>query len=150
MTDRDDDPVRTGGTPADDADERPEEIGDDRSARRPGARAIDGRRAVRLLQGYVWHPRDLAVDLADHLPATLGGDVHVLWDPMPAAPFTFFDDGTLSATQQVYQLTVLRFVDDADEPDTVLAWVVERLQTALESTPEGVGWQVMEDLRDVF
>ncbi len=145
-----DDRWHRDGVPADDADERPEEVGDDRSARRPGARALDGRRAVRLLQGYVWHPRGLVLDLADHLPATLSGDVHVLWDPMPAAPFTFFDDGTLSATQQVYQLTVLRFVEDGDEPETVLAWVVERLQAALESTPEGVGWQVMEDLRDVF
>jgi hypothetical protein len=69
---------------------------------------------------------------------------------MPAAPFTFFDDGTLSATQQVYQLTVLRFLEDGDDPVGALAWVVERLQTALETTPEGVGWQVMEDLRDVF
>jgi hypothetical protein len=135
--------------PADDADERPEEPGDDRGVRR-GARAQDGRRAVRLLQGYVWHPRGAVVELGDHLPRTLPGDVHVLWDPMPAAPFTFFDDGTLSATQQVYQLTVLRFLDDADDPTGALAWVVERLQAALETTPEGVGWQIMEDLRDVF
>jgi hypothetical protein len=135
--------------PLDDADERPEEPGDDRAVRR-GARAKDGRRAVRLLQGYVWHPRGAEVDLGAHLPATLPGDVHVLWDPMPAAPFTFFDDGTLSATQQVYQLTVLRFLEDGDDPVGALAWVVERLQTALETTPEGVGWQVMEDLRDVF
>lgn len=137
------------GAPVDDADQRPEAPGDDRDVRR-GARAQDGRRAVRLLQGYVWHPREAPVDLAAHLPATLDGDVHVLWDPMPAAPFTFFDDGTLSATQQVYQLTVLRFVDDGDDPATVLAWVAERLQAALEGTPEGVGWQVLEDLRDVF
>ncbi len=135
--------------PLHDADERPEAPGDDRGVRR-GARALDGRRAVRLLQGYVWHPRNAAVDLAAHLPASLPGDVHVLWDPMPAAPFTFFDDGTLSATQQVYQLTVLRFLDDGDDPTGALAWVVERLQSALESTPEGVGWQIMEDLRDVF
>ena len=135
--------------PMNDADQRPEAPGDDRSVRR-GARAHDGRRAVRLLQGYVWHPRDAAVDLAEHLPATLPGDVHVLWDPMPAAPFTFFDDGTLSATQQVYQFTVLRFLEDDEDPVGALAWVVERLQAALEATPEGVGWQVMEDLRDVF
>ncbi len=150
MSDERDDHRHEAAAPADDADERPEEVGDDRSAQRPGARALDGRRAVRLLQGYVWHPRELTLDLADHLPATLSGDVHVLWDPMPAAPFTFFDDGTLSATQRVYQLTVLRFVEDAEDPDTLLPWVVERLQAALESTPEGVGWQVMEDLRDVF
>ena len=137
--------------PMNDADERPEAPGDDRAAHaRRGARAKDGRRAVRLLQGYVWHPRAAAVDLGAHLPATLPGDVHVLWDPMPAAPFTFFDDGTLSATQQVYQLTVLRFLEDGEDPVGALAWVVERLQAALETTPEGVGWQVMEDLRDVF
>ena len=135
--------------PMNDVDDRPEAPGDDRDVRR-GARAKDGRRAVRLLQGYVWHPRDAAVDLSEHLPDSLPGDVHVLWDPMPAAPFTFFDDGTLSATQQVYQLTVLRLLDDDEDPVAALPWVVERLQSALETTPEGVGWQVMEDLRDVF
>lgn len=135
--------------PIDDADDRPEAPGDDRGVRR-GARSLDDRRAIRLLQGYVWHPRDAEVDLGDHLPRTLPGDVHVLWDPMPAAPFTFFDDGTLSATQQVYQLTVLRFLDDDEDPLAALAWVVERLQSALETTPEGVGWQILEDLRDVF
>lgn len=146
-----DDGARERGVPLpmDDADQRPEAPGDDRGVRR-GARAHDGRRAVRLLQGYVWHPRDAAVDLAAHLPRALDGDVHVLWDAMPAAPFTFFDDGTLSATQQVYQLTVLRFVDDHEDPATLLPWVAERLQAALETTPAGVGWQLLDDLRDVF
>lgn len=146
-----DDAARERGVPlpVDDAHERPEAPGDDRGVRR-GARAHDGRRAVRLLQGYVWHPRDAAVDLGAHLPTRLPGDVHVLWDAMPAAPFTFFDDGTLSATQQVYQLTVLRFVEDHEDPATVLAWVAERLQAALETTPAGVGWQLLDDLRDVF
>jgi hypothetical protein len=130
---------------------RPEAPGDDRAADRNGAaRDARGRRAVRLLQGYVWHPRDLPVDLADHLPRTLGDDVHVLWDAMPAAPFTFFDDGTLSATQQVYQLTALRFVEPGEDPATLLAWVAETLQRALNGTPAGVGWQLLDDLRDVF
>jgi hypothetical protein len=125
--------------------------GDDRDADHVGG-ACDarGRRAVRLLQGYVWHPRDAAIDLADHLPATLGDDVHVLWDAMPAAPFTFFDDGTLSATQRVYQLTVLRFVEVGEDPASLLAWVAETLQRALERTPPSVGWQLLDDLRDVF
>lgn len=126
---------------ADDEHLRPEQVGDDRL---PLAR-----RAIRLLQGYVWHPRELAVDLADHLPRTMQGEVHVLWDAMPAAPFTFFDDGTLSATQQVYQLTVLRFVEADEDPASTIAWVAETLQTALDSTPEGVGWQLMEDLREI-
>jgi len=145
---RDDDGDRPEA-PGDDVG-RPEAAGDDRDARSQGARDARGRRAVRLLQGYVWHPRDLAVDLADHLPATLGDDVHVLWDAMAAAPFTFFDDGTLSATQQVYQLTVLRFVEDGEDPATLLTWVAETLQQALDGTPQGVGWQLLDDLRDVF
>jgi hypothetical protein len=134
----------------DDHDHRPEEHGDDRGQRPTGATDAQGRRAVRLLQGYVWHPRDLDVDLDDHLPMTLDGDVHVLWDPLPAAPFTFFDDGTLAATQLVYQLTVLRFVERGEEPATLLPWVAETLQRALETTPPGVGWQLLDDLRDVF
>jgi len=134
-----------------DAQLRPESPGDDREGRlQRGARDAQGRRAVRLLQGYVWHPRSLDVDLAEHLPATLDGEVHVLFDAMPAAPFTFFDDGTLSATQRVYQLTVLRFVVEGDDPATLLPWVAETLQRALETTPAGVGWQLLDDLRDVF
>jgi len=155
MTDRDD--HHADGPLVDDADARPEAVGDDRETRSArgaggerGARDARGRRAVRLLQGYVWHPREQPVDLRAHLPATLEGDVHVLFDPMPAAPFTFFDDGTLSATQVVYQLTVLRFVEEGDDPATLLPWVAETLQRALEATPAGVGWQILDDLRDVF
>jgi len=107
----------------------------------------DGREPVRLLQGYVWHPRELAIDLADYLPATLGGDLHVLLDAIPAAPFTFFDDGTLSASQQFYQLTVLTFRADGADVEGMVPWVAETLQQRLESTPEGVGWQVFEDMR---
>jgi len=119
----------------------PASLGDDRSPR--------GRRAVKLLQGYVWHPRDLEMDLRAALPERFEPDVHVLLDAMPAAPFTFFDDGTLSATQRVYQLTVLRFVDDDDDPAALLPWLAETLQAALERTPDGVGWQVMADLREI-
>jgi hypothetical protein len=119
----------------------PEDVGDDRTPRTT--------RPVKLLQGYLWHPRDLDIDLTDYLPSHLDPDVHVLWDAMPAAPFTFFDDGTLSATQRVYQFTVLRFVEPQDDPAALLPWLAETLQTALEQTPEGVGWQVMADLRDL-
>ena len=149
MTDRDD--HHAEGPLQDDAHARPEAVGDDRESRlERGARDAQGRRAVRLLQGYVWHPRGQPVDLREHLPATLEGNVHVLFDPMPAAPFTFFDDGTLSATQVVYQLTVLRFVEEGDDPATLLPWVAETLQRALEASPAGVGWQILDDLRDVF
>lgn len=142
----DDEPARL-----DDAAARPEAVGEDREGRlRRGARDARGRRAVRLLQGYLWFPRDLELDLAAVLPATLGDDVRVLWDALPAAPFAFFDDGTLAATQVVHQLTVLRFVEEGDDPATTLPWVAETLQRALDATPPGVGWQLFDDLRDVF
>lgn len=104
---------------------------------------------IRLLQGYIWHPRELEIDLADHLPSLMAGDVHVLYDPMPAAPFTFFDDGTMTATQQFYQFTVMTFVEAGVNPSGRVPWLAEELQRRLESTPPGVGWQVFEDLREL-
>ena len=69
--------------------------------------------------------------------------------PDPNAPFAFFDDGTLTSSQQFYQLTVLTLIQGEDDPTRLVAWLAETLQEALETTPEGVGWQVMEDLREV-
>lgn len=110
----------------------------------------DNERAIKLLQGYLWHPRELELDLSNYLPSEMEGGVHLLWDPLPQAPFTFFDDGTLAATQQVYQFTALKLVEDEDEdPSGLVPWLAETLQAKLERTPEGVGWQVFEDLRDV-
>ena len=106
-------------------------------------------KAIKLLQGYIWHPRSEAIDLAQYLPKTLEPDVHILWDAMPAAPFTFFDNGTLSATQQVYQFTVLQRTDDEKEAQSLVPWLAETLQKNLESTPEGVGWQIFEDMREL-
>jgi len=111
--------------------------------------ASDRPRAIKLIQGYVWHPREAGLDLAALLPAQLEGEVHLLVDPMPAAPFAFFDDGTLSATQQVYQLTVVKIVPPGEDPAALLEGVAAELQRHLDATPEGVGWQLMEDLREV-
>lgn len=108
-----------------------------------------GKRVFKLLQGYVWHPRDAEVDLAAHIPSTIGEDVHVLLDPLPRAPFTFFDDGTLAETQTVYQFTVLAFLHPEEDPQARVPWLAETLQSALETTPPGVGWQIMEDLREL-
>lgn len=109
----------------------------------------DGPRAIRLLQGYAWHPRDADLDLRQILPKTLGEDVHLLVDPMPQAPFAFFEDGTLSATQQVYQVTVLAIVDGDKDPAKLLPLAAEELGPLLDATPAGVGWQLMEDLREI-
>ena len=65
------------------------------------------------------------------------------------APFTFFDDGTMSATQQVYQLTVVAIVEPGEDPGRLLPDVAERLQAMLDETPKEVGWQLMDDLREV-
>ena len=108
-------------------------------------------RAVKLLQGYIWHPREQELDLANYLPEKLEPNIHVLWDEMPAAPFTFFDDGTLSATQRFFQFTVLTLIgnEKGEDPQRLVPWLAEVLQERLEATPEGVGWQIFEDLRDV-
>lgn len=107
------------------------------------------RRPIKLLQGYVWHPAEMEIELFEHLPARLEPDVHVLLDPLPRAPFTFFDDGTPSASQTIYQFTVMTFDVDEASAARLVPWLAAVLQEALETTPEGVGWQVMEDLRPV-
>ena len=110
-------------------------------------------RTLKLLQGYIWHPRDEAIDLKDYLPERLEPALYILWDAMPAAPFAFFDDGTLSATQQLYQFTVVTQTEDTDEAvdeaQKLVPWLAETLQARLETTPRSVGWQIFEDLRDV-
>ncbi len=110
---------------------------------------VGGRRAVKLLQGYVWHPREDDLRLDESLAGNLADDVHLLLDALPQAPFSFFDDGTLAATQQVYQLTVLAVLEGAADPARMLPEIAEALGRRLDATPEGVGWQVMEDLREI-
>ena len=108
-----------------------------------------GMRPIKLLQGYLWFPRELELDLGAYLPATLDGDVHVLWDELPRPPFSFFDDGTLAATQRIHQLTVLTFAEDEESAGRLVPWLAEVLQARLDATPDGVGWQIMEDLRPI-
>jgi hypothetical protein len=133
------------GKAGDDARAYSEHVGDDRALWEGDVKTP---RAFKLIQGYVWHPRDQAPDLAG-LREQLGPDVHVLLDAMPAAPFTFFDDGTLSATQVVYQLTVVAIVQPGHDPADLLREMAARLDERLNATPEGVGWQLMSDLREV-
>ena len=110
-------------------------------------------RVLKLLQGYIWHPREAEVDLGTYLSERLEPNLYVLWDAMPQAPFTFFDDGTMSATQQFYQFTVVHKGEVAEgaeeEIGGLIPWLAETLQIQLNTTPEGVGWQIFEDLRDV-
>ncbi len=103
-------------------------------------------KAVRLLQGYIWYPKDAEIDLGDFLPERLEPDVHLLWDEV-RPPFTFFDDGTLAATQHIFQFTALTL--SGDNPEGLTPWLAEVLQAKLEATPPGVGWQLLEDLREL-
>lgn len=106
-------------------------------------------RPIRVLQGYLWFPKEADVDLSAYLPRRIEPDVHVLWDELPRPPFSFFDDGTMAATQRIHQFTVLAFAEDEEAAGRLTPWLAETLQAALERTPEGVGWQIMEDLRPI-
>ncbi len=103
-------------------------------------------KATRLLQGYIWYPKDADIELGAYLPRELEGGVHLLWDEV-RPPFTFFDDGTLAATQHIFQFTALTL--SGDNPEGLTPWLAEVLQEKLEATPPGVGWQLMEDLREL-
>lgn len=106
--------------------------------------------ALRLLQGYLWHPQNLELELANYLPQNLQDNVHILWDAI-RPPFTFFEDGTLSSSQVFYQLTVIYVGDNQNNAfwEVLLQQVHQQLQPLLEATPAEVGWQLLGDLRPV-
>ena len=106
-------------------------------------------RPIKLLQGYVWFPKTSELDLRTYLPERLDDHVHVLIDRLPAAPFSFFDDGTPAATQHIHQLTVVTMGEDEASVEPLLPWAAEVLEEKLESTPSEVGWQILDDLRAV-
>lgn len=109
-----------------------------------------GQVAVRLLQGYVWHPKDAPYALADLLPPDLAG-AHLLWDVI-APPFAFFENGTLTSGQTFYQFTALRVYDQKPDNDTLHAQaqtLSDALAPLLGATPPEVGWQLLEDLREL-
>ncbi|NTY02185.1 DUF3208 domain-containing protein [Deinococcus sp. JMULE3] len=128
--------------------------------------APGGRAAVRLLQGYVWHPQDAEIDLESYLPHELdlpapgetadqsGAEqegAHVLWDSVQP-PFAFFENGEPTASQAFYQFTVLRVYEPRPDNDALHADAQAAsgmLGPLLEVTPDGVGWQLWEDLRDL-
>ncbi len=102
--------------------------------------------AVRLFQGYLWHPREAPLDLKTLLPQEVEG-ARLLLDEVPP-PTPFFQDGTPTHSQRFYQLTLLVL---AEEPPEALKPLAEGLapilQGILEGLPQGVGWLLLEDLR---
>ncbi len=103
-------------------------------------------KAIKLFQGYLWHPKELPFDPRGAIPRQLE-EVHVLIDKV-RAPMAFFDDGTLTETQQFYQVTLLvRTELEPKELGPLAQRVSQELNTYLQATPQEVGWQLLEDLR---
>lgn len=118
-----------------------------------------GRAAIRLLQGYIWHPKDAEIDLEHYLPHELDltphnkedENAHVLWDQV-TPPFAFFEDGEPTASQVFYQFTVLRVYEQRpsnEELNGDATSASQVLEPLLDATPDGVGWQLWEDLREL-
>lgn len=111
-------------------------------------------RGIKLFQGYLWHPRELEFDPKQALPRQLGagledGPVYVLIDPV-RPPFAFFENGTPTAGQSFYQVTLLmRSEKPPHELKALTQPVSEELEPYLQATPQGVGWLLLEDLREV-
>jgi len=56
--------------------------------------------AVRLFQGYLWHPKEAPLDPRALLPGEVLG-ARLLLDEVPP-PTPFFEDGTPTHTQRFY------------------------------------------------
>ena len=102
--------------------------------------------AMKLLQGYLWHP--LTLERPD-LPATLETGASLVIDPV-RAPMAFFANGEPTASQQFYQLTVLEIFaiwpgNEIMHDRANLASAV--LDAILNATDPSVGWSLSEDLR---
>ncbi len=109
-----------------------------------------GRAAIRLLQGYLWHPAQADLDLESYLPRELD-EAYLLWDVVHP-PFAFFENGEPTASQTFYQFTVLRVYEArpaAEALNTDAAAASQALEPLLEATPGGFGWQLWEDLREL-
>lgn len=117
--------------------------------------STESRAAVRLLQGYLWYSKEADIDLEHFLPKELesmGEDpVYVLWDEI-TPPFAFFDSGEPTSDQYFYQFTVLSVYEQKPSSERLQedALLANRLlQPLLESTPQGLGWKLWEDLREL-
>lgn len=111
-------------------------------------------KAIKLFQGYLWHPNHLAFDPKQAIPSQLGqtlpdGPVHVLLDAI-RPPMAFFDNGTPTEGHLFYQLTLLvRSEKEPTELKPLTAPLSAELDPFLQATPQGVGWMLFEDLRQV-
>ena len=104
--------------------------------------------AMKLLQGYVWHPVTLE---RPALPDHLHMGAFLLLDAI-RAPFAFFENGEPTETQVFYQLTVLEVYPAWPDNDAMSARALlasQELDPILNATDPSVGWSISEDLRPV-
>ncbi len=102
--------------------------------------------AMKLLQGYLWHPVTLEVP---RLPEWLEMGAHLALDPV-RAPMAFFANGEPTASQQFYQLTVFEVFPEWPSNETMhlrAAAASRELDPILQQTDPSVGWEISEDLR---
>lgn len=102
--------------------------------------------AMKLLQGYLWHPLTLE---RPELPPALEMGASLVID-LVRAPMAFFANGEPTASQQFYQLTVLEIFEVwPDNPFMHERAALASVQLApiLNATDPSVGWSLAEDLR---
>lgn len=114
-------------------------------------------KAVKLLQGYLWHPKTLSFDPKTALPAEwvapfpelAQSPVYLLSDPIHA-PMAFFENGTPTEGHRFHQITLLvRTHLEPTDLKPLSQWSSEQLGPWLNATPPEVGWLILEDLRQV-
>ena len=102
--------------------------------------------AMKLLQGYLWHPLGLAPPV---LPERLPGGASVLLDRVNP-PRAFFENGEPTAGHAFYQLTVVTIYDAGPANEAMHDDALEasrELDPILNATDPSVGWTLGEDLR---
>ena len=102
--------------------------------------------AMKLLQGYLWHP--VALERSE-LPSRLEMGASLVIDAV-RAPMAFFANGEPTASQQFYQLTVLEIFEvwpDNSVMHERAALASAQLDPILNASDPSVGWSLSEDLR---
>lgn len=106
-------------------------------------------KAIKLLQGYIWHPQGQQLDFSTWPGRLVNAQVDWALDPV-RPPVAFFADGTPTVGQTFYQFTA--FIKSDLSPIELKPWVVDlqaELEPLLNALPSGFGWLLLEDLREV-
>jgi len=100
---------------------------------------------VRLLEGYLWCPKELPFDPAVCVKVEgLGGGGRLMLAMEPTEPpVAYFEDGTPASSQRFWMLSISIFGPHPG-PEFTLE-LQGRLDGLLESAPPGVGWLLFGD-----